>query len=84
MAIGLKMLQDVFQMRMNNITDRLPGIISMHDDICIFGKTKQEHDENLPQLMKTASKMALYLIPANTTSVNHKYPFMLPNFQHKE
>ena len=56
----------------------------MHDDICIFGKTKQEHDENLPQLMKTASKMALYLIPANTTSVNHKYPFMLPNFQHKE
>ena len=50
------MSQDVFQMRMDNITERLAGITSIHDDICIFGKTQQEHNENLLQLMKTAQR----------------------------
>ena len=45
MPFGLKMSQDVFQMRMDNITDRLKGIISIHDDICVFGKTQQDHDK---------------------------------------
>ena len=31
----LKMSQDVFQMQMDQITDRLPGIIAIHDDMCI-------------------------------------------------
>ena len=44
------MSQDVFQMRMDNITDSLPGITSIHDDTCIFGITQQEHDENLLDL----------------------------------
>ena len=35
---GLKMAQDVFQMRMDQITERLPGIIAIHDDICVFCK----------------------------------------------
>ena len=56
MPFGLKMSQDVFQMRMGNITERLKGIISMHDDICVFRKTQQEHNENLLQLMKIAQK----------------------------
>ena len=59
MPFGLKMSQDVFQMRMDNITDRLKGIISIHDDICVFGKTQQDHDENLLQLMKIAQKHGL-------------------------
>ena len=78
------MSQDVFQMRMDNITDRLPGIISIHDDICIFRKTQQEHDGNLLQLMKTAAKMALCFKVTYGTSVNHKYLSMEPNFQCKE
>ena len=53
---GLKMSQDVFQMCMDQITDRLPGIIAIHNDICVYGKTREEHDTNLLQLMKTASK----------------------------
>ena len=59
MPFGLKMLQDVFQMRIDNITERLAGIISIHDDICIFGKSQQEHNENLSQLMKTAQRNGL-------------------------
>ena len=59
MPFGLKMSQDVFQMCMDQITDRLPGIIAIHDDICIYGKTREEHDTNLLELMKTASKNGL-------------------------
>ena len=84
MPFGLKMLQDVFQMRMDNITDRFPGIISIHNDISIFGKTQQEHDENLLQLIKTTSKYGLVYKAANPISVNCKYPSMAPYFQYKE
>ena len=52
MPFRLKMSQDVYQMRMDHITDRLPGIISIHDDICIYVQTPQEDDDNLIQLMK--------------------------------
>ena len=54
-----KKSQDVFQMRMDNITDRLPDVIFIHDDICIFGKTQQEYNEDLLQLMKTAANNGL-------------------------
>ena len=59
MPFGLKMSQDVFQMRMDNITERLAGIIVIHVDICILGKTQLEHDENLLQLIKVAQKNGL-------------------------
>ena len=54
MPFGLKMSQDVFQMQMDQITNRLPSVIAIHDDICVFGKDTKEHDYNLLQLMKTA------------------------------
>ena len=43
----------------SNITDRLPGIIAIHDDICVFGATGEEHDTYLLHLMKTISKNGL-------------------------
>ena len=46
-------------MRMDQITDRLPGIIAIHDDICVYGKDIIEHDHNLLQLMNTAQDQAL-------------------------
>ena len=59
MPFVLKMSQDVFQMHMDQISNRLPGIIAIHNDICVYGKTREEHDTNLLQLMKTASKNGL-------------------------
>ena len=44
MPFGLKMSQDVFQMHMDQITNRLLGIIAIHDDICVFAKSREEHD----------------------------------------
>ena len=44
MAFGLKMSQDVFQMYMDQITDILPGIIAIHDGMCIWeNKGRTQH-----------------------------------------
>ena len=39
---------------MDQATDHLPGIITIHDDICMFGHTPEEHDEHLLHLMEFA------------------------------
>ena len=59
MPFGIKMSQDVFQMQMDQITNRLPGIIAIHDDICVYGKDITEHDKNLLKLMQTAQDHGL-------------------------
>ena len=59
LSFGVKMSQDIFTMHMDQITDRLPGIIAIHDDIFVYSKTREEHNTNLLQLMKTASKNGL-------------------------
>ena len=59
MQFGLKMLQDVFQMQMDQITDKLPGIIAIQDDICVYGKDTADHDNNLLKCMQTAQEHGL-------------------------
>ena len=56
MPFGLKMSQDVFQMQMDQAADHLPAIITMHDDICVFGHTPKKHDWHLLCLIKTATE----------------------------
>ena len=56
MPFGLKMSQDVLQMWMDQATDCLPSIITIHDDICIYGHTSEEHGWHLLQLMETAKE----------------------------
>ena len=48
------MSQDIFQMWMDQATDHFPGIITIHDDICVFGHAPEEHDEHLLHLMESA------------------------------
>ena len=59
MLCGLKMSQDVFQMQMDQIINRLPGIIAIHNDICVYGKETTEHDNNLLKLMQTTQDHGL-------------------------
>ena len=41
------MSQDAFQIQMDKITDRLPGIIAINDNLHVFGKTPEDHDNNI-------------------------------------
>ena len=46
-------------MRIDHITDRLPGVIAIHNDICVYGKTQEQHHRHLLQLLKTAKAKGL-------------------------
>lgn len=59
MPFGLAMSQDVFQLRMDQILEQCEGVISIADDIVVFGNSEQSHDTNLHRLMDTAARNGL-------------------------
>ena len=61
MPFGAKMSQDVFQMKMDLIMERCPGVISIHDDIVVNGVSKEDHDANLVNLLNVAQIEGLVL-----------------------
>ena len=69
------MSQDVFQMWMDQITNRLPGFIAIHDDICVYGKDIAEHENNLLQLMKTAQEQGKVFNSGKCAIVQSKISF---------
>ena len=56
---GLKMSQDIFQMRMDGIVAQCPGVLAIHDDVCIYGKNDRDHDTNIINLFNVAQKEGL-------------------------
>ena len=61
MPFGAKMSQDVFQMKMDLIMERCPGVISIHDDIVVYGVSDEDHDANLINLFNVAQIEGLVL-----------------------
>ena len=61
MPFGAKMSQDVFQMKMELIMKRCPGVISIHDDIVVYGESEEDHDANLVNLLNVAQIEGLVL-----------------------
>ena len=56
---GLKMSQDIFQMRMDDIVAQCPGVLAIHYDMSIYGKHNRDHDANIINLFKVAQKEGL-------------------------
>ena len=61
MPFGAKMSQDVFQMKMDLIMEWCPGVISIHDDIVVYGVSEEDHDANLVNLLNVAQIEGLVL-----------------------
>ena len=49
-SIGLRMRQDVFLMNMDQVMERCPTVMSIHGNLCMYGYSEQEHDDNLLSL----------------------------------
>ena len=64
-------------MQMDQATDHLPGIINIHDDICMFGHTPEEHDEHLLCSMSLPRPMVSCSIAQSVTSASPRLPFMV-------
>ena len=71
MPFGAKMSQDMFQMKMDLIMEKCPGMISIHDDIVIYGTSDQDHDANLINLLNMAQLEDLVL---NSKKLELKWP----------
>ena len=56
---GLKMSQDIFQMRMDGIVAQCLGVLAIHDDVFIYGKNDRDHDANIINLFNMAQKEGL-------------------------
>ena len=59
LPFGINVSQDLFQEAMDAITRDLDGVISIADDICVFGVDEKHHDENLYNLMLRAKTHGL-------------------------
>ena len=58
---GLKMSQDIFQMRMDDIVTQCPGVLAIHDDMFIYGKDNRDHDANIINLFNVVQKEGLVI-----------------------
>ena len=67
------MSQDVFQMKMNLIMARCPGVISIHDDIVVYSVSEEDHDANLINLFNVAQIEGLVL---NSKKLELKRPMV--------
>ena len=71
MPFGAKMSQDVFQMKMDLIMEWCPRVISIHDDIVVYGVSEEDHDANLVNLLNVAKIEGLVL---NSKKLELKHP----------
>ena len=52
LPFGLSSSSEYFQKRICSILDGVPGVVCQTDDVLIFGKTEQEHDERLDTVLR--------------------------------
>ena len=61
MPFGMKMSQDMFQIQMDCILEQCPGVIGIHDDVIIYGYTREDHDANLINFLNVCQMEGLCL-----------------------
>ena len=61
MPFGLKMSQDVFQMKIDEIYGNMNGVIGIADDINVHGKGEHQHDSNLHTVMEQSRRFCVSL-----------------------
>ena len=57
---GLKMSQDIFQMRMDDIVAQCPSVLAIHDNVFIYGNDDRDHDINIINLSNVAQKGLIF------------------------
>ena len=69
--MGSIVAQDVFQRKLDAIFLNVPGVTGIADDMIIYGRNDQEHDEHLVNFLEVCRK--------NTLTLNlDKMQFRLP------
>ncbi|KAI2650239.1 Retrovirus-related Pol polyprotein from transposon 17.6 [Labeo rohita] len=67
LPFGIVSAQDVFQQKIDEIYEGLPGVVAIVDDVLVYGKTKEEHDRNLRSMLERSRKKGVCLNPEKRT-----------------
>ena len=60
---GLICSHDIFQQKLDEAFERLPGVTGIVDDILVYGQTKDEHDSNLRHVLQRAQTCGVKFNP---------------------
>ena len=58
-----RIVQDVFQTKMDQTFEGCKGVVGIEDEIVVFGKINEEHDRNRHAMLKRFLDTALKLNP---------------------
>ena len=61
--MGISSSSELFQRIIANTINGIPGSLNFSDDIIVFGSNKEDHDNNLHQVLNTLSRVGLTLNP---------------------
>lgn len=59
LPFGINSAQEVFHKRMTQLFENIEGVVTYIDDLLIFGRTKEEHDDRLRQVLDRAREVNL-------------------------
>ena len=59
LPFGLNISQDIFQQKMDEILAECPGTLGISDDTVVYGKSEEDHDRNLKNIMNKAREHGL-------------------------
>ncbi|KAK2146081.1 hypothetical protein NP493_3769g00000 [Ridgeia piscesae] len=71
LPFGLVSAQDVFQKKVYQTFEGLPGVVAIADDIVVFGNNEAEHDEHMNNAMKRTQEVGLCLNPDKCVVKSH-------------
>ena len=59
LPFGITSAPEFYQKRMSHILSGLPGVVSMIDDILVFGQSQEEHDHRLELALDRINKAGI-------------------------
>ncbi|MCG7868790.1 MAG: hypothetical protein JAY74_20765, partial [Candidatus Thiodiazotropha taylori] len=75
LPFGISASSDLFQQKMDEICEGLTGVKAIVDDILCYGRSTEEHDQNLRKLLERAREKGVRFNPEKCTIGVHEVPF---------
>ena len=75
LPFGISASNDIFQMKIDEIFEGMPGVAAIVDDILIFGRTRKEHDSNLCNVLDRTRNMGIRFNPDKMAISVKQVPF---------
>ncbi|RUS91936.1 hypothetical protein EGW08_000338 [Elysia chlorotica] len=76
LPFGLSVSPEIFQRKILELFGALPGVVAIHDDVIVHGRTRHEHDLNLQNFLSACGKYGVRLNRDKLELASSKITFM--------